>query len=79
MTGSGRNLYISENGDRWDLLRNADNEVFVRHTGNVASGGHVSDMGLGVFLTLGRNGPEHQAMWRLIGTLLKAEPDADRF
>jgi hypothetical protein len=70
MTGQGKTLYVSENGDRWDLLRNPDGEIFVRHTGNVSSGGHVADMGLGIFLTLGRNGPEHQAMWRLIGTLL---------
>jgi hypothetical protein len=71
----GRNLHTSENGDRWDLLRGADGEVFVRHTGNVSSGGHVSDIPLGEFLTLARDAPEHQAMWRLLGSLIDREND----
>lgn len=41
----------------------------MRHAGDIASGGHVTDFGLATFLASGRNGPEHQELWRLIGTL----------
>lgn len=47
----------------------------VRHTSNVASGGHVTDFSLATFLASGRNGPEHQELWRLIDNLVgKAGP-----
>ena len=67
-----REIYISPNGDHWYLLRDSENgHVFIRHTGNVASGGHVDDVSLSVFLGLGRDGPEHQALWTLLATLIK--------
>ena len=67
----GRQIYASSNGDRWHLLRDAETgHSFVRHTANLASGGQVSDIGLAAFLRSGRNGPEHQELWRLIGTLV---------
>ena len=50
-------------------------DVFIRHTANDASGGHVVDIAIPVFLALGRHGPEHQEMWRLIGDLV-ADPGA---
>jgi hypothetical protein len=43
--------------------------VFVRHEGNVASGGHVQHIELGPFLSSG-GGPEQQELLRLIATLL---------
>ena len=55
-----RLIYASPNGDHW----------YVRHIGNIASGGHVTDFSLATFLASGRNGPEHQEFWRLIGTLV---------
>jgi hypothetical protein len=64
-----RNVHVSENGDRWDLLHDAEGNAFIRHTGNVPSGGHVSDIKLGAFLAAGHNGPEHQATRRLLGSL----------
>ncbi|GLK55451.1 hypothetical protein JOD31_000371 [Methylopila capsulata] len=70
-----RQLYESSTGDSWHLVRDNDSgEVFVRHLANKASGGSVRDVGLGVFLTLGRDGPEHQEVWRLISSLI---PRAD--
>lgn len=67
-----RQLYASANGDRWDLLQlRAGAPAFVRHTANESSGGTVTDIPLGAFLSLGTNGPEHQEMWRLIRTLLE--------
>ncbi|MCJ2054979.1 hypothetical protein MKL09_00180 [Methylobacterium sp. J-048] len=66
-----RLIYASPNGDRWHLLFDPTTGYsFVRHTGNIASGGHVTDFSLPNFLTPGRNGPEHQELWRLIGTLV---------
>jgi hypothetical protein len=66
-----RLIYASPNGDQWQLLLDpTTGHSFVRHTGNVASGGHVTDFSLATFLASGRNGPEHQELWRLIGTLV---------
>ncbi len=64
-----RKLYSSPNGDRWYLIRDASGEVFVRHEANSASGGNVAHIDLGTFLSSGE-GPEHQELLRLIGTLV---------
>jgi hypothetical protein len=67
-----RDLYVSSNGDRWLLLRDQSNgRSFVRHEANVASGGHATDIALPAFLAADRGGPEHHALWRLIGTLVE--------
>jgi hypothetical protein len=64
-------IYVSSSGDRWLLLRDpSDGRSFVRHEANVASGGHVTDIALAAFLTVDRGGPEHQALWALIGELI---------
>ncbi|MCJ2061858.1 hypothetical protein MKK63_03965 [Methylobacterium sp. J-088] len=69
-----RLIYASPNGDHWHLLFDpTTGRSFFRHTGNVASGGHVTNISLAAFLALGRNGPEHQELWRLIGTLSDEE------
>ncbi|WP_375410976.1 hypothetical protein [uncultured Methylobacterium sp.] len=66
-----RLLYASPNGDRWHLVRATDGgDVFVRHTANEASGGHVTDVAIPVFLGHDRHGPEHQELRRLIGDLV---------
>lgn len=66
-----RLIYASPNGDHWHLLFDpSTGRSFVRHTGNLASGGHVTDFSLATFLASGRNGPEHQELWHLIGTLV---------
>jgi hypothetical protein len=66
-----RELYSSPNGDRWLLCRDTENErVFIRHEPNVPSGGQVSDLDIGTFLTRGPLNPEHQALLRLIATLV---------
>jgi hypothetical protein len=44
--------------------------VFVRHEANIPSGGQVTDIDIGAFLSAGRANPEHQALLRLIGTLI---------
>jgi hypothetical protein len=44
--------------------------VFVQHEANQPSGGRVSQIESGAFLNNGGLGPEHQALLRLIGTLV---------
>ena len=66
-----RNLYSSPNGDRWLLCRGTETDrVFVRHEPNPPSGGRVSDFDIGTFLGRGPLNPEHQALLRLIATLV---------
>jgi hypothetical protein len=66
-----RQLYASPNGDRWYLARYPESgRVFVQHVPNVPSGGQPSNIELADFLGRGGNAPEHQALVRLIGTLL---------
>jgi hypothetical protein len=62
-----RQLYRSPNGDIWFLARDPEMGLaFVRHQANAPSGGHVTDIELGAFLSGPRN-PEHEALLRLIG------------
>ena len=61
-------LYKSPNGDSWFLARDpATGLAFVRHQANAPSGGQVTDIEIGAFLSGPRN-PEHEALLRLIGT-----------
>jgi hypothetical protein len=63
-----RQLYRSPNGDSWFLVRDpATGSAFVRHQANAPSGGQVTDLDLGAFLS-GPGSPEHEALLRLIGT-----------
>ena len=72
-----RKFYNSPDGDRWYLIRDPSGEIFVRHEArheaNVASGGHVEHVEVGPFLSSGE-GPEHQELLRLIGTLVEEHP-----
>ena len=66
-----RVLYQSNNGDAWLLTRNPTSKVpTVKHVPNASSGGQISYTDIGTFLRDGANGPEHQALLKLIGTLL---------
>jgi len=75
-----RELYSSPNGDQWFLARDpTTGNVFVRHEANVPSGGRVTNIDLGAFLSRVERNPEHQALLRLIGTLVegRSEGSAD--
>jgi hypothetical protein len=66
-----RELYRSPNGDVWFLARDpANGKAFVIHEANPASGGQTSRVEIGAFLKPGAEGPEHQALLRLIGSLI---------
>lgn len=72
-----RRLYRSPNGDRWYLARETDTgHVYVKHQANEASGGQVTEIEIGDFLSSGGRGPEHAELLRLIGTLVEDRPDA---
>jgi hypothetical protein len=61
-------IYISPNGDRWRLIRDAaSGRMFVRHTPNSNSGGRVTDTDVDAFLATDGPGPEFQALRRLLG------------
>ena len=67
-----RELYHSANGDRWCLASDSvSGQVFVRHQPNLSSGGKISDIDIGAFLSRGGQGPEKQELLRLIGTLVE--------
>jgi hypothetical protein len=69
-----RELYSSPNGDRWLLCREADTQrVFIKHEPNAPSGGHVSEIDTGTFLSRGSLNPEHQALLRLIEDYVSEE------
>jgi hypothetical protein len=53
------------------LARDAANDkAFVIHEPNQRSGGQTSRLEIGVFLRPGAEGPEHQALLRLIASLV---------
>jgi hypothetical protein len=68
-----REIYHSENGDRWLLCRDDDGRAFVLHKANVSSGGTATKIELGDFLGSGKAGSEHQALARLIGRLVDTD------
>ena len=73
MSEESRELYSSANGDCWVLVRDPErNRVFVRHLPNAPSGGKTQEIGIGTFLSRGPQGPEHQALLNLIGSLVSS-------
>jgi hypothetical protein len=74
-----RELYRSPNGDSWFLGRDpSDGRAIVVHEANRPSGGKVSCIDVAEFLSHSAEGPEGQALLRLIGTLVDVPPYADR-
>ena len=72
-----RELYRSPNGDSWYLGREPENgRAFVIHQPGGPSGGRLSHIELSEFLGAGANGPEQQALLRLIATLVDVPPYA---
>jgi hypothetical protein len=71
-----RELYRSPNGESWFLGREPANGLaFVIYQPHSPSGAQLSHIELGEFLRSG-NGPEQQALLRLIGTLVEVPPYA---
>ena len=70
MDAQTRELYHSANGDRWYLACDSDAGWFIRHEPNRASGGKISNIEIGTFLSQPGQGPEKQELLRLIATLV---------
>jgi len=71
-----RELYRSPNGDRWCLAREpGQGRPFVLHEPNLPSGGRSARIELAAFLARG-DGPEQQALLRLIADLVDDEAEA---
>lgn len=69
-----RLIYASANGDRWFLASdNATGDVFVRHQPNAPSGGRAAHIDLDEFLGARPRGPQHEALIRLIASLVEDE------
>jgi len=67
-----KEFYRSPNGDRWLLARDMQTgSLFVRHEANPASGGYTSDLDIGSFLSQSPRHPQHDALLRLIGTVVE--------
>lgn len=74
MSLSSRPLYSSPNGDHWLLVHETDNgRLSIRHEPNQASGGRISHIDLGAFLSQSPQGPQHHALLRLIASLVDFE------
>jgi len=72
-----RELYRSPSGDSWYLGRDPKNgRAFVIHMPGGPSGNRSSHIELGEFLGGDAKGPEHQALLRLIATLVEVPPYA---
>jgi hypothetical protein len=61
-------LYSSSNGDRWFLVQDSDSgRKIVRHEPNRSSGGLPTDTDVEEFLSRDGQGPQHDALRRLLG------------
>lgn len=70
MASERREFYVSFSGDSWHFCHDKDFEAVVVHEPNLASGGRSSLIDLGSFLKAENRGPEHQALRKLIATLV---------
>jgi hypothetical protein len=52
---SDREIYHSENGDKWLLCKDADQRVYIQHWANLSSGGKVTRIEIGAFLATGNS------------------------
>src|SRR5690348_5457241 len=46
-----RELYVSSNGDKWEITQDEDKRLFIRHTPNPTSGGRQRILTTDTFLT----------------------------
>lgn len=71
-----REFASSANGDRWFLGRDDETmHPYVLRKANGPSGGNESRVELGAFISREAGSPEHEALLRLIGTLVEDSID----
>ena len=60
-------FYSSANGDRWQLVKQAETGGFmIRHEPNLASGGQVSEVEISDFLSRSGRSPQAEALRELL-------------
>jgi hypothetical protein len=66
MDDNAIDIYCSQNGDRWKLIRDdVSGRTLVRHEANQSSGGHRTDLEVNDFLGQNGPGPEYSALRRM--------------
>ena len=73
MSEKRKAVYRSSNGDVWYLAREDSGRVYVGHEPNAASGGTSSRLDIATFLATGPEGPQHQALLSMIGSLVDGD------
>ena len=68
MSDHPREIYHSENGDRWFLCRDDDGRVFVLHQANVSSSGAATKIEIGDFSVEARRDPSIKRLSALSAT-----------
>jgi hypothetical protein len=69
MSLSPLDIYRSQNGDIWRLMKSeATNLMFIQHEANPSSGGHITDRSIEEFLSCSGSGPEYAAVRDLLRT-----------
>jgi hypothetical protein len=78
MEKRSREIYVSANGDTWNLVHDpVSHRLYVEHIPNEPSGGKSSQFKVGTFLA--ENSPQQAALLRLIATLCtEAAASSDR-
>jgi hypothetical protein len=66
-----REVYLSSNGDRWLLVLPGANAPVVEHRPNVASNGATTQIAVETFLCPNNEGPEHQALRKMLADSAK--------
>jgi hypothetical protein len=67
VTYSSKEIYRSQNGDTWRLVRDAvSGQLSLRHEANLLSGGHVTEISVEDFLRQAGSGPEYAATRKLL-------------
>jgi hypothetical protein len=67
MTKSAATFYSSSNGDRWQLVTDAESgHQSTRHEPNLSSGGQVSELEVPEFLSRTGNTPQGEALRRML-------------
>ncbi len=61
-------LYVSGDGEKWEITEDDDKRLFIRHTRNEASGGRQCILTIDSFLTPEHSGPQQEAIKKLIDT-----------
>jgi hypothetical protein len=77
MAETAQTIYRSQNGDRWQLVRDdVSGRATVRHEANPSSGGHRTELEVEEFLSQAGSGPEFAALRDLLARNAASAKDA---